>query len=155
MTDYIKATHVTLFLTYNISFKMSLMVQWLGAGRTGPFSFPVFTLNVCSGSTAVFRHDVRMKSGEFGPDLIRSLPFTLEQHSRRFSAQTQQILRRIQVKGGAAGKGRKWRNNSAVGITWFYLQHIDSGVCSATQTLCHLCVIYVCVTPFSLGKICF
>ena len=58
-----------------------------------------------------FSHDLLVNSGELAPEFPRSLPFTHEQLSGRFSAQTrshrQQILRIIQARGGAAGCSRQ------------------------------------------------
>ena len=59
----------------------------------------------------VFRHDLRVNSGELGPEVTQGLPFRHAQHSGRFSAQAhsqQQQIRCIsQTRGGAAGCSRQ------------------------------------------------
>ena len=90
-----------------------------------------------------------------GLDFLRCLPFTHEQRSRRFFAQTHsqqhRVLRSVHVRGGAACPGRMKFTNSAVEITCFCLQHIVSSVDPHHQNvswhLC-LCLLRVCCVCF-------
>ena len=65
------------------------------------------SLEVVMFTSAVFRHDLRVKCTELAPEWTCSLPLTHAPHSGRLSAQTrsqqQQILHIIQTRGGAAG----------------------------------------------------
>ena len=65
-------------------------------------------------------------SAEFGPDFLWRLPFTQEQHSRRISTRLQhRNLWSVQVRGGAADRGRTSRITSVREIMCFCLQHIN------------------------------
>ena len=75
------------------------------------YSFTALKLIALCLTSAVFRHDLQVKSGELATDFTRSSPFTHVQHRGRFSAQTRskqhQILRVIRARGGAAGCSRQ------------------------------------------------
>ena len=93
---------------------------------------------------------------ELASDVLCTLPCTHAQRSRRFSAQTcsqhNQILSRIQVRGGAAGRGRMSHINSAAYCRSLHL--VNSTLVSALITKDRLDILiggyfYVCDFTFS------
>ena len=69
-------------------------------------------------------------SGRGGLDFLQSFPFTYEECSRRFSAQTcsqqHRHLCSVQVRGGTAFRGRMQCIDSSMEITYFGLLHIHT-----------------------------
>ena len=76
-------------------------------------------------------------STELGPDFLQSLPH--EQCNRIFSAQTRSQQHRnlpsVQVRAGAAGRGRMSHTNIPVEFMCSGSQHIDTGVSPYQQNL--------------------